>query len=133
MRIPPPSPTRRLIVLIAATLVLAVGCRYEEVGGVGTRTADDEHPPQADVELVGCRTGDLSRWHATVTITNHTPEVQTYEVTIGFYDDEIRLAQRSHWVRALRPGEVAEIDPSWWIESPDRVSDCRLLTVNRFA
>ena len=123
-----------LTALLALALPLtASGCRYETIDGVGTRTADADAPPQADVTLVGCREGELARWHATTRITNHTDEVQTYEVTIGFYDDDIRLGQRAHWVRALRPGETAEADPSWWIDSPERVDDCRLLTVNRWA
>lgn len=123
----------RTIAGIVAALVLLTGCRYETIDGVGTRTVDPDFPPQSDVALVSCRTGDWSRWHATATITNHTAVVQTYEVTVGFYDGDVRLAERAHWVRALRPGETAQVDPSWWIESPERVDDCRLLTVNRWA
>lgn len=135
MRIPHRSPTRLTTVAVALVVLVALagGCRYETVDGVGTRTADAEFPPQSDVALVSCRPGDWSRWHATATVTNNTPEVQTYEVTVGFYAGDVRLAERAHWVRALRPGETAQVDPSWWIESPERVDDCRVLTVNRWA
>ena len=128
-RIPRPA---RIAALAAATALALTACEYEEVDGVGTRTMDDENPPQLDVEFDGCRLGELNRWHGAAAITNNTEVVQTYEITVGFYDGDVRLAERSHWVRALRPGETADVDPGWWIESPERVNDCRLLTVNRF-
>ena len=127
------TPLIRRVVSLLALLLLTTACRYETIDGVGTRTADPEFPPQADVSLIGCRPEDGQRWRATGIIVNHTDQVQTYEVTIAFSDAETRLAERAHWVRALRPGEMAEIDRSWWIESAERVDGCRLLTVNRFA
>ncbi|MDW3217616.1 MAG: hypothetical protein R8F63_03300 [Acidimicrobiales bacterium] len=133
MRLPHRSPLLRTGALAIGALLLLSACKYEEVDGVGTRTMDVEHPPQSDVVLDGCHRDELGRWHADVTVTNNTPAVQTYELTIGFYDGDTRLAQRAHWIRALRVDEVAEPDPAWWVESGERVTDCRLLTVNRFA
>ena len=127
------SPFIRTATLAFGAVLLLTACKYEEVDGVGTRTMDPDFPPQADVVLDGCSLGALNQWHADLTVTNNTPTVQTYELTVGFYDADTRLSQRSHWIRALRPGETAEVDAAWWVESPDRVNDCRLLTVNRFA
>ncbi|MEM7142334.1 MAG: hypothetical protein AAF548_15025 [Actinomycetota bacterium] len=126
------SPFIRSAAVAVGALLLATACEYQQVDGVGTRTMDDEFPPQLDVALGSCSLDEWNRWHADLAITNNTAQVQTYEVTVGFYDDDIRLSQRAHWVRALRPGEIAEVDASWWVESPERVDDCRLLTVNRF-
>lgn len=129
------SPHRRSL-LIALALVGALvlsSCRYVEVDGVGTRTADEDHPPQSDVTLVGCAPGELGTWQADLVIVNNSPAVATYEVMVGFYADDVRLSQRTHWVRALTPGETAEIERAWWIERPDDANSCRLLTVNRWS
>jgi len=126
------SPRLRPLILIIAVLLVASACRYDEVDGVGSRTADEEFPPQLDVDFGGCELGPLGQWHAAATVVNPTDVPVTYELTIGFYDGDVRLAQRSHWIRELRPAEAAEVDHGWWVESSDRVNECRLLTVNRF-
>lgn len=132
-QVPPSSPSRlRLLALVALVALALTACRYDEVDGVGSRTADEEFPPQLDVEFTGCSVGALSQWHATATVVNPTDVPVTYELTVGFYDGDVRLAQRSHWIRELRPSETAEVDAGWWVESAERVTDCRLLTVNRF-
>jgi len=122
----------RSLILIAVAALLLTACRYEEVDGVGTRTGDEEFPPQLDVEFTGCEVGSLGQWHAAATVVNPTDVPASYELTVGFYDGEVRVAQRSHWIRELRPSETAEVDAGWWVESADRVNACRLLTVNRF-
>lgn len=126
------SPRIRSLALVAFLVVALTACRYDEVDGVGSRTADDEFPPQLDVAFAGCELGPLGQWHATATVVNPTDVPVTYELTVGFYDDDVRLAQRSHWIRELRPLETAEVDAGWWVERADRVDGCRLLTVNRF-
>lgn len=128
-----PTPLLRRVASLLAVVLLTTACRYETIDGVGTRTADPDFPPQADVTLSGCQPESEQRWRATGTIVNHTDQVQTYEVTIAFSEADTRLAERAHWVRALRPGETAALDRSWWIESAARIDGCRLLTVNRFA
>lgn len=120
------------VVLFVAVMLVAASCRYSEVDGVGTRTADADHPPQLDVTLTGCTEGEFGQWTAEAVVTNPTDAAMTYEVIVAFQDGDVRLSQRSHWVRNLTPGETAAISPSWWIESPDRVTGCRVLTVNRF-
>ena len=122
----------RSLTLVVALVLVLTACRYDEVGGVGSRTADDEFPPQLDVEFGGCEFGPLGQWHATATVVNPTDAPVTYELTIGFYDGDVRLAQRSRWVRELRPQEAAEVESGWWLDGADRVTECRLLTVNRF-
>ena len=120
-----------------AALLLAVvvaGCAYSEVNGIGTRTADDDHPPQNDVtSFAGCEQGDLGRWLASGEVTNNSPTTATYEVTVAFYDDDTRLDERSTWIRNLRPGEVAAIDSGWWIDGGERVNRCEILTINRWS
>ena len=121
-----------------AAAVLAVGalsaCEYVEVDGIGTRTADDLHPPQQDVaSFDGCQPTTLDRWRVDGEILNSTDEVASYEVVVGFYDGDTRLDQRTEWIRDLRPGERAAIDRAWWLDDPDRVTDCRLILINRFS
>lgn len=134
----PLHPTRVLagrvgLAAVAAALSLTA-CEYEEVDGIGTRTGDDEHPPQLDVtSFDGCRPTSLGRWQAAGELTNSTEATSTYEIVVGFYDGDTRLDQRSEWIRDLRPGERAAIDRAWWVDEPDRVTGCRLVLVNRFS
>jgi hypothetical protein len=127
------SPPIRAVAALTAVLSLT-SCEYREVNGIGTRTADDEHPPQLDItSFDGCRPTALGRWRADGEVINTTDEAASYEIVVGFYDGETRLDQRSEWIRDLRPGERAAIDRAWWIDDPDRVSGCRLVLVNRFS
>lgn len=128
------KPNLRTILLPAlASLALLTGCEYVEIDGVGTRTADDAHPPQSDVaSFDGCETADLGRWRASGELVNNSESVASYEVVVAFYDGETRLDQRTEWIRDLQPGERAAIDRAWWLDDPDRVTDCRLILINRF-
>ena len=108
-------------------------CEYSEVNGIGTRTADEANPPQLDVtSFGGCVRGSLDRWQVSGELVNSTDQAASYEIVIGFYDGETRLDQRSEWIRDLRPGERAAIDGAWWVDEPDRVTNCQLILVNRF-
>ncbi|MEM9564243.1 MAG: FxLYD domain-containing protein [Actinomycetota bacterium] len=121
---------------LAAGLLLCgllTACEYSEINGVGTRTADEVNPPQLDVTAFdGCRPATLNRWQVEGEVTNSTDSVATYEVVVGFYEGDTRIDERGEWVRNLRPGERASLDRAWWIDDPERVTDCRLLLVNRF-
>ncbi len=125
----------RLLVLAAALLVAAIatGCEYVEVDGVGTRTMDEANPPQHDVaSFSGCEPAELNRWRAVGEVVNQTEKVSTYEIVVAFYADTTRLDERSEWIRDLKPGERAAIDGAWWLDDPDRVTNCQILMVNRF-
>jgi len=125
-------PTRLFPLLLSAGLLLGA-CEYSEVDGVGTRTADEENPPQLDLtSFDGCQRGELGQWRADATITNNTDVVSTYELTVSFYDGDVRLAERGTWVRDLKPGEAAKVDHGWWIDGADDVTRCEVLTINRF-
>ena len=116
-----------------AVVVGLAACEYQEVDGIGTRTADDAHPPQHDLAAFdGCRRNGLNQWHAAGAVVNHSSTTATYEVVVAFYDGQTRLDERSLWIRDLRPGERAAIDRGWWVDSPDRVTACEVLLVNRF-
>lgn len=130
----PITPRRGLNILLAGLAVVALtACEYSELDGIGTRTADAEHPPQRDLAAFeGCEPAELNRWRARGEVVNQTDQVVSYEVVVGFYDGEVRLDERSEWIRDLGPGEVAALDRAWWIDEPDRVTDCRVLLVNRF-
>ena len=121
------------VLLALASIGALTGCEYVEIDGVGTRTADETHPPQSDVaSFDGCEPADLGRWRARGELVNASGGVATYEVVVGFYDGETRLDERTEWVRDLQPGERAAIDRAWWVDDPDRVTDCRLILINRF-
>ncbi len=123
----------KALVLVLAMLVVA-GCEYSEIDGIGTRTADENHPPQYDLtSFDGCEPGDLGQWQFSAEVTNNSPKVASYEITVAFYDGDIRLDEFSSWVRDLRPGEVAAADTGWWIEGSERVTRCEVLTINRWS
>ncbi len=120
------------LLLLAATLLVSA-CEYSEIDGIGTRTADEEHPPQSDLtSFAGCEPGDLGQWRFRAVITNNSAKVATYELTVAFYDGDTRLDEASSWVRDLRPGESAVTDAGRWIEGADRVTNCEVLTINRW-
>jgi hypothetical protein len=125
-------------ILLSAVLAMVMlgmtGCEYSEINGIGTRTADVDHPPQADLtSFNGCELGDLGQWRFSAEITNNSPKVASYELTVAFYDGSTRLDQFSNWVRDLRPGETAAADTGWWIDGGDRVTRCEVLTINRWS
>lgn len=122
------------VLLAAAALVLTLSaCEYSEIDGIGTRTADEEFPPQHDlVAFDGCEPGDLGQWRFSAELTNYSPKVASYELTVAFYDSDVRLDEFSTWVRDLKPGETAAADAGWWIEGAERVTRCEVLTVNRW-
>ncbi len=66
------------------------------------------------------------------TVTNHTPDMATYAVTIAFYENETRMDERTQWIRDLRPAEVGEMNRGWWINQADDVSRCEVLSIDRF-
>ena len=121
----------RFLLPLAILLGLSA-CEYTEVDGVGTRTADDENPPQHDLDRFdGCSPAPLGQWEADGQLTNNTEVTSTYEVKIAFFADDVRVAERSDWVTDLRPGESAAIHGSWWIDSED-VTNCEVLVINRW-
>lgn len=125
-------PLARLAPALLAAAFLT-GCEYSELNGIGTRTADEDHPPQLDLaSFDGCSPGDLGQWRAAGELVNNSPTTASYEVSVAFYDGDIRLDERSTWVRDLRPGERAAIDHGWWIDSAERVTSCDVLVINRF-
>lgn len=123
-----------LIIGLFAALLTVTSCEYSEVDGIGTRTADEAHPPQTDLTTFGgCEPGDLGQWRFAAEVTNHSPKTATYELTVAFYDGDTRLDEFGTWVRDLRPGEKAAVDTGWWIENADRVTRCEVLTINRWS
>ncbi len=122
-----------LYVLVSAALG-TVGCEYSELDGIGTRTADEQNPPQCDLaSFGGCTPGDLGQWRFTAEIVNNSPKVASYEITVAFYDGDTRLDEFSSWVRDLKPDERAAADTGWWIDGADRVTHCEVLTINRWS
>lgn len=124
---------RILVILLVAMLPIIAACEYSEIEGVGTRTADDDFPPQSDLmSFGGCEPGNLGQWRFDATIRNNTATVATYELTVAFYDSETRLDEASNWVRDLKPGESASAGAGRWIEDADSVTRCEVLTLNRW-
>jgi hypothetical protein len=122
-----------LVCVAVGVAVVLGGCEYSEIDGVGTRTADEEHPPQYDLATFnGCEPGDLGQWRFNAEVVNNTPTVASYELTVAFYEGDTRLDEFSSWVRDLKPGERALVDTGWWIDGADRVTRCEVLTINRW-
>lgn len=124
--------TQRLLAGLVVGTMLLTACEYREVDGVGTPTYDEEFVPQDDITTFGgCSRNQASQWQVDGKVTNPTPDMATYVVTIAFYDDELRLDERTLWIRDLAPDEVGEMNRGWWINSADRVTDCKVLTIDR--
>ena len=124
---------RIFVVLLVALMPLIAACDYSEIDGIGTRTADENFPPQSDlVSFDGCKPGNLGQWQFDATIRNNTPTVASYELTVAFYDGETRLDEASNWVRDLKPGESASAGAGRWIDGADSLTRCEVLTINRW-
>ena len=125
--------TRHLLAGALLTAAVLTGCEYREVDGVGTRTFDDEFVPQDDITgFDGCFRNRGNQWEVDGQVTNHTPDRATYAVTVAFNDGDVRLDERTLWIRDLAPGQVAEMNRGWWITNPDKVTNCDILTIDRF-
>lgn len=114
---------------------LLVACEYSELDGVGTRTPDEDFPPQLDVvAFEGCQGASLNQVRATGEVVNNSPSTATYEVIVAFLDaDQTRLDEKSTWIRDLRPDERAAVDHTWWIDGRDLFATCEVLIVNRWS
>ena len=123
----------KTIAAVALVLLTATGCEYVEVDGVGTRTYDETYVPQDDITAFdGCVRNKANQWAVDGEITNHTPDRASYAVTIAFENDGTRIDERTVWIRNLAPGQAADLHRAWWITSPEKVTDCRVLTIDRF-
>ena len=123
----------RLIAGVAAIAVVLTACEYREVDGVGTRTYDEQYVPQDDISAFdGCSRTGLGQWQPSGLVTNNTPDMATYAVTIAFSDGETRLDERTLWIRDLHPAEQAEMNRAWWLANGDSVTSCEVLTIDRF-
>ncbi len=129
--------TKKIVSPLIALLAMftLAGCEYSELNGIGTRTADEEFPPQLDLaSFDGCEAGDLNQLKASGELINNSATTSTYEVIVAFADDNgVRLDEKSAWVRDLRPGERAAIDHQWWIDGRERFAQCDLLLINRWS
>lgn len=123
-----------MICVLSVAMLVMVGCEYSEIDGIGTRTADEVHPPQYDLaSFDGCTPGDLGQWRFSANVVNNTPKVASYELTVAFYNGDTRLDEFSTWIRDLKPGEKAAADAGWWIEGAEDVTRCEVLTINRWS
>ena len=122
-----------LIAGVALATLVATGCEYREVDGVGTRTWDEQLAPQDDITTFdGCTRNQANQWVADGLVTNNTPDRATYVVTIAFNDDDVRLDERTLMIRDLAPGQAGAMNRGWWLTNPDSVTDCEVLTIDRF-
>lgn len=125
--------TRTLIASLALAALVATGCEYREVDGVGTRTWDEQLAPQDDIAgFDGCTRNQVGQWVVDGTVTNHTEDRATYAVTIAFNDGDVRLDERTLMIRDLAPGQTGAMNRGWWLTNPDSVTDCQVLTIDRF-
>ena len=77
--------SRTLIAALAFAALVATGCEYREVDGVGTRTWDEQLAPQDDItSFDGCTRNRANQWVVDGAVTNHTGDRATYTVTIAF-------------------------------------------------
>ena len=122
-----------LIAGVALATLVATGCEYREVDGVGTRTWDEQLAPQDDITTFdGCTRNQANQWVADGLVTNNTRDRATYVVTIAFNDDDVRLDERTLMIRDLAPGQTGAMNRGWWLTNPDSVTDCEVLTIDRF-
>lgn len=126
-------PPIRSLLLGALVAFGLTACEYSEVNGIGTRTADEVAPPQLDLaSFDGCSPGELNTWRASATLINNSAKAASYEVVFAFYEGDVRVDEKSDWVRDLLPGEQAAIDRGWWVDGADVITSCEVLLINRF-
>ena len=123
----------RIILLALGGLLLLTACQTTEVNGITSRTGDEEHPPQLDLEAFdGCTIGELGWVKGNGTIVNNGIETSTYEVVVGFSADNARLDQATTWIRDLRVGERAAFEAAAFLgDRAPTVDDCSVITINR--
>ena len=124
---------KSLAVVLMMALVIGA-CERSEVDGIGSNTPSDAAPPQRDlVGPVECAIGEWGWVSGEGEVRNGAGDVSTYEVVIGFYDGETRLADQNTWIRDLDPGESARFETHAWL-GDDAVSmaSCEVLTINRW-
>ena len=122
-----------LVAGLALAALVATGCEYREVDGVGTRTWDEQLAPQDDISSFdGCSRNRANQWEVNGTVTNNTVDRATYTVTIAFNSGDVRLDERTLMIRDLAPGQTGAMNRGWWLTNPDSVTDCQVLTIDRF-
>ena len=123
--------TPAAVALAAAALL--TGCERTEVDGIGSYTGDEEFPPQKDLaSFDGCQDQDWGWVGATGTVVNRSTTTANYEIIVGYYASETRIEEKGGWVRELGPGEQREFELSVWLPDGPSITDCAVLTINRW-
>lgn len=123
-----------VVALLVSSIVLGA-CERSEVDGIGSNTPDENAPPQLDlVGVTDCSVGEWGWVAGRGDIRNGAVEVSTYEIVVGFYDGERRLADRSTWIRDLDPGESARFEANVWLnDQAGATTSCEVVTINRWS
>ncbi len=108
-------------------------CERTEVDGIGSYTPDDAAPPQRDVSIDDCSIGEWGWVTGTGTVENHTDDVASYEIVVGFDSGDLRAGQGSAWIRDLDPGRSATFSASTHLgDRSGSMTGCEVVTINRW-
>lgn len=119
-----------------AVLSIAVGaCERSDVNGIGSNTPNEDAPPQLDlIGVIDCSVGEWGWVSGGGDIHNGAPDVSTYEVVVGFYDDDRRLGEKRTWIRDVDPGESARFETHVWLnDDATAMTSCEVVTINRWS
>lgn len=115
---------RTLLIVVGIPLLLLGGC-VALLAGVGEeleRQTGPADPADFDLDINVCEFTGLGYPEAAGTITNTSDEKQGFEIKFVISADDVRLVERSHYVDAIDPGQVAAFDVGF-IEAADATSD----------
>lgn len=127
---------RRQAAVLVLALTLALGaCERSEIDGIGSNTPSEEAPPQRDlVGLVDCSVGEWGWVSGEGQVRNGAVGASTYEVVVGFYAGDVRIGDRSSWIRDIDPAETATFDARSWLgDDAATMTSCEVVTINRWS
>jgi hypothetical protein len=135
---------RRPLVMwgLAALAVLAIGCASEptasddggtsQTSGPATKSANTDHPPQADVTLGTCAVDDAGFITAKGLITNHSSKASDYFVHVEFVAGGTRYAEGIAAASGVAPSQQAEWEASGLTDARSG-TECKITDVERTA
>ena len=102
--------------------------------GVTSRlSANEEHRPVDDVELVSCAVGDFGVATAKLTVINHSSKRSSYTVEITFERGTVKVGDGSAFLTNVEPGQTAEDEAIGSVSGDAAGVTCRVVNVERFA
>lgn len=131
-----------LAATIAATAMLAAGCKTSTGGGAstgstsGATAASSKGPAHAeDVAIASCGNDDAGFAAAKVVVTNHSSKASNYIVTIAMEspDGKTQIGTALVSVDNLGPGQASAPQDASSLQTPAGMYVCKVASITRLA